>query len=146
MKLHSNKEPNQPQALGMRALGWVDDSASSARRQGCGAFGDMSSTAIQSIQHGIVFLLAEWSGGSKWAHHQLVKFLEQRGIPLERLHVLDLDRHPELYDLPEFVGRIHGWGEAAVVRDGRIVFVAVLGRDPRRIQEHCDGLFRAYEP
>jgi len=35
----------------------------------------------------------------------LVLSLEQRGIPLEHLHVLDVDRHPELCDLPEFVGR-----------------------------------------
>lgn len=106
----------------------------------------MSATAIQSIQHGIVFLLAEWSGGAKWAHDQLVTFLEQRGIPLERLHVLDVDRHPEVYGLPKFAGRIHGWGEAAVVRDGKIVFVSVLGKDQSRIQEHCDELFRVYEP
>lgn len=106
----------------------------------------MSATAIQSIQHGIVFLLAEWSGGAKWAHDQLVTFLEQRGIPLERLHVLDVDRHPEVYGLPKFAGRIHGWGEAAVVRDGKIVFVSVLGKDQSRTQEHCDELFRVYEP
>jgi hypothetical protein len=102
-------------------------------------------TAIQSIQRGIVFLMAEWSGGAKWAHRQLVTFLEQRGIPLEQLHILDVDRHPELYDMPEFVGRIHGWGEATVVRDGRIVFVTVLGKDQSQIQEHCDELFRAYD-
>ena len=54
--------------------------------------------------------------------------LEQRGIPMEHLHVLDVDRHPELYDLPEFVGRIHGWGEAAVVRDGKVLFVTTIGR------------------
>jgi hypothetical protein len=104
----------------------------------------MSTTAIEACQNGIVFLLAEWSGGAKWAHDQLVMSLEQRGIPLEQLHVLDVDHHPELYDMPEFSGRIHGWGEAAVVRDGRIVFVTVLGEDQSRIQEHCNELFRAY--
>lgn len=103
-----------------------------------------TTTTIQSIQHGILFLMAKWSGGSKWGHGQLVKFLEQRGIPLEQLHALDVDRHPELYDMPEFVGRIHGWGEAAVVKDGRIILVTVLGKDQSRIQEHCDELFSAY--
>ena len=82
---------------------------------------------------------------NEWAHGHLVAFLEQHGFPLERLHVFDVDHHPELYDMPEFVGRIHGWGEAAVVRDGRIVFVTVLGKDQNRIQEHCDELFRAYD-
>lgn len=105
----------------------------------------MTTTAIQSIQHGIVFLKAPWSGAAQWAHSQLVTFLEQRGIPSAQLHVLEIDCHPELYEMPEFAGRIHGWGEAAVVRQGRVVFVTVLGKDRHRIQEHCDQLFRAYD-
>jgi hypothetical protein len=72
----------------------------------------MTTTAIQSIQNGIVFLMAEWSGVAKLAHRQLVSCMEQRRIPLEQLHVLDVDCHPELYDMPEFVGKVHGWGEA----------------------------------
>ena len=70
--------------------------------------------------------------------------MEQRRIPLEQLHVLDVDCHPELYDMPEFVGKVHGWGEASVVRDGGIIFVTVLGKDPSLFEEHCDELFRAY--
>ncbi|MEO6184644.1 MAG: hypothetical protein ABIP71_16380 [Verrucomicrobiota bacterium] len=102
-------------------------------------------TTIQSIKRGIVFLMAEWSGGAKWGHRHLVAFLEQRGISAEQLHVLDVDRHPELYDMPEFAGKIHGWGEAAVVRDGRIVFVTVLGKDQSRTQEHCEELLKVYD-
>lgn len=105
----------------------------------------MTTTAISSIQRGIVFLMAEWSGGAKWAHDHLVIFLKQSGISLDQLHVLDVEHHPELYDLPEFAGRIHGWGETAVVRDGRIVFVTILGKDQSRIQEHCGELLRAYD-
>jgi hypothetical protein len=104
----------------------------------------MNATAIPSIQRGIVFLMAEWSGPAKMAYRQLVTSLEQHGILAEQLHVLDVDRHPELYDMPEFVGRIHGAGEAAVVRDGRVVFVTALGKDRSRIQEYCDELIRAY--
>jgi hypothetical protein len=102
-------------------------------------------TAIQSMKRGIVFLMAEWSGGAKLGHRHLVTFLEQSGISTEQLHVLDVDRHPELYDMPEFAGKIHGWGEAAVVRDGRIVFVTVLGKDQSRTQEHCEELLRVYD-
>lgn len=109
------------------------------------SFGVMNTTAIPSIQRGIVFLMAEWSGPAKLAYRQLVTSLEQRGIPREQLHVLDVDCHPELYDMPEFTGRIHGNGEAAVVRDGRIVFVMVLGIDRSRTQEHCDELLRIYD-
>jgi len=56
-----------------------------------------------------------------------------------------VDLEPKVYEMPEFAGRIHGWGEAAVVRDGRIVFVTVLGKDQSRIQEHCEELIRVYE-
>ena len=107
--------------------------------------GVMTTSTIQSIQHGIVFLMAKWSGGAKCAQRKLITFMEQRGIPLERLHALDVDRHPELYEMPEFVGRIHGWGEAAVIKNCKIVFVAVLGKDQSRIHEYCDELFRAYD-
>jgi hypothetical protein len=54
-------------------------------------------------------------------------------------------RPPELYDMPEFAGKIHGWGEAAVVRDGRVVFVTALGKDQSRTQEHCEELLRVYD-
>lgn len=110
-----------------------------------GSLGVMNTTAIHSIQHGIVFLMATWSGGALWAHRQLVTFLEQRGIPSKQLHVFNVDHHPELYDMPAFIGRIHGWGEAAIVRDGRIVLVVVLGHDRRRLQEHLEELLRAYD-
>ena len=79
------------------------------------------------------------------AHRYLVSFLEQRGFPSEQLHILDVDQHPELYDLPELAGKIHGWGEAAAVRDGKIVFFTVLGKELSHIQEHCDELLRAYD-
>jgi hypothetical protein len=104
----------------------------------------MSTSNIQSIQRGIVFLMAEWSGGSQWAHRQLVHFLDKRGFSPEQLTVLNVDLHPELYDMPEFAGKIHGWGETAVVQNGRIVFVTVLGKDQDRFQEHFDDLLRAY--
>lgn len=107
--------------------------------------GVMSTTAIPSVQRGIVFLMAEWSGPAKLAYRQLVTSLEQRGIPSEQLHVLDVDRYPELYQMPEFSGRIHGYGEAAVVRDGRIVFVTVLGKDRSRTSERCEELLRVYD-
>jgi hypothetical protein len=105
----------------------------------------MTTTAIGSIQLGIIYLIAEWSGDAKWAHRQLVEFLEQRHIPAERLLVLDVDHHPELYDLTEFAGRIHGWGEVAVIKAGRIVFVTVLGKHRSQFQQHCEELVRVYD-
>jgi hypothetical protein len=88
--------------------------------------------------------MATWSGGAQWAFPKLVSFLEQHGIPSEQLHVFDVDQHPEIYDLPELAGKLHGWGEALVVKDGRIVFVTCLGKDQHLIQEHCDELLQVY--
>jgi hypothetical protein len=104
----------------------------------------MITTSITSIQRGIVFLMATWSGGAQWAFPKLVAFLEKHGFPTEQLHVLDIDQHPELYDLPALVGKIHGWGEALVIKDGTIIFVTRLGEDQHLIQEHCDELLRVY--
>ncbi len=105
----------------------------------------MITITIQAIEYGIVFLMAQWSGGAKWAYGQLLPAMEQRGIPVKQLHVFDVDLHSGLYDMPELTGRIHGWGETAVVRGGKIVFVTVLGEDKSRIEENCDELFKAYD-
>jgi hypothetical protein len=104
----------------------------------------MAAATITSIQRGIVFLMAQWSGGAQWAYPKLVAFLKEHGISSEELHVLDVDDHPELYDLSELAGKIHGWGEALVVKDGRIVFFTRLGKDQPLIQEHCHELLRVY--
>ena len=105
----------------------------------------MTADTISSTDHGIIFLMAQWSGGAKVAHRQLIEFLRRRGIPPERLTCVDLDRNPAVYDVAEFSGKIHGWGEAAVVNNGRITFFTVLGRDQARIDERCEDLLRAYE-
>ena len=104
----------------------------------------MTLTTITSIQRGIVFLMAEWSGGAQWAYRKLVAFMEQHGVPLEQLQVLNVDDHPELYDMPELSGKIHGWGEVVVLKEGRIVFFTRLGKDQHLIQENLDELLRAY--
>jgi hypothetical protein len=105
----------------------------------------MTVAAISSLQRGIVFVMAQWSPQAKWAYQQLTSFLMRHPSGLERLVYIDVDQEPGVYNLPEFAGKIHGYGETAVVRDGRIVFVAVLGKDPGRIQEHCEDLLRVYE-
>ncbi|HSU52858.1 MAG TPA: hypothetical protein VLT36_02220 [Candidatus Dormibacteraeota bacterium] len=104
----------------------------------------MAATTITSIQRGIVFLMADWSGGARWAYPRLVAFLKEHGIASEELHVLNVDDHPELYNMPELSGKIHGWGEALVVKAGRIVLFTRLGKDQPLIQEHCDQLLRVY--
>lgn len=89
--------------------------------------------------------MAEWSGSAKMAFKQLTDLLRQSHTPSEHLICIDVDREPGIYDLPEFADKIHGNGEAAIVRDGRIVFVTSLGKDKSQIRERCEELLAFYE-
>ena len=89
--------------------------------------------------------MAEWSGPAKMAFKQLEDLLAQKHIGSENVICIDVDREPWIYDLPEFAGKIHGNGEAAVVKDGRVVFETSLGADKTQIQERCEELLRFYE-
>jgi hypothetical protein len=104
----------------------------------------VTTTAITSIKRGIVFLMATWSGAAQWALPKLVAFIEQHHISSEQLHLLNADAHPELYDLPELNGKTHGWGEAFVVKGGRIVFFTCLGKDKNLVHMRCEELLQAY--
>jgi hypothetical protein len=44
-----------------------------------------------------------------------------------QLIVADVDGSPALYEMPEFLGRVHGAGETAWVRNGRIIATSGLG-------------------
>ena len=89
--------------------------------------------------------MAEWSSSAKMAYKQLTDILAERHTKPEHLICIDVDREPGVYDLPEFSGKIHGHGEAAVVREGRIVFVITLGKDKTQIHKRCEELLRFYE-
>ena len=83
---------------------------------------DADEMVIREIPRGILFLMAFWSGSSVTAFKQLTEVisrLDQNGT-LE-LVVVDVDGSPALYQVPEFLGRVHGNGEAAWVRNGIIV-------------------------
>lgn len=99
---------------------------------------------ITAIQRGIIFVMAEWSGNAVWALKQLSTFLREHGVAPEHLTCIDVDREPEIYKVPELSGKIHGHGEAAVVRHGRIVFTTTLGQDQSKIQERCEELLKAH--
>ena len=87
-------------------------------------------SVIQSIKCGILFVMAFWSGSSFLSFGRLKKALaivDPRG----RLEVVivDTDGCPNLYEAPEFVNKLHGNGEAAWVRDGRVLCTAVGNSD-----------------
>jgi hypothetical protein len=86
----------------------------------------MTVTAIPSIQRGIVFVMAQWSGQAKWAHQQLTGFLRQHPSALEHLSCIDVDEEPGVYDLPEFAGKMNLPGRSGLSL--RLIWAKSCGR------------------
>jgi hypothetical protein len=84
-----------------------------------------------TIRLGVLFVMAWWSGPSRQGFAQLKQVLAALD-PGGRLEVVvvDTDGCPDLYECPEFVGQLHGWGEVAWVRDGRVVRTSGMGYRP----------------
>jgi hypothetical protein len=91
-------------------------------------------TIFSTVQHGIVFIMAFWSGPA----HSALKLLGEtiRQLDLEErleLVILDTDGIPRLYDHPPFGDdqstKLGGHGEAAWFRDGCVesVYTGDLG-------------------
>src|SRR5436190_11378302 len=89
---------------------------------------DADAATVRSIRRGVLFLMAFWSGGAVQAFAKLTEVLARLDPEgLLGLVVADVDGSPQLYELPEFKGKVHGWGETAWVRDGRIIATSGLG-------------------
>src|SRR5262249_41754912 len=89
---------------------------------------DADEAIIGSIRRGILFLMAFWSGPSVTAFARLTEVVARFDIEgVLELVVVDVDGSPNLYELPEFVGKVHGAGETAWVREGKIVATSGLG-------------------
>jgi hypothetical protein len=71
--------------------------------------------------------MAFWSGPAVQAFARLTEVLAALQAEDLELVVADVDGSPDLYELPEFKGRITGSGETAWVRHGKIVNTSGLG-------------------
>lgn len=91
--------------------------------------------SIASIEHGAVFLHARWSGPSVLALQHLRQAWSAARLPDSELHVLDLDEHSSLAELPELFGKVHGYGEAFHVRRGSITYFHALGRTRIKVDD-----------
>jgi len=89
---------------------------------------EADASVIGAIDRGILFLVAFWSVPALDAFAKLTDIIARLDVGGEvDFVVVDVDGSPALYDLPEFVGKVHGAGETAWIRSGKIVATSGLG-------------------
>lgn len=88
-------------------------------------------TVFETLRFGILFVMAFWNGTSShsftWLKRCLLKN-DPEGL-LEVL-VVDTDGCPDLYEVPELLGKMHGNGEVVWILEGRILGTASFGSHP----------------
>ncbi len=114
---------------------------------------DADADIVRTIQNGILFLVAFWSGPSLNAFSKLTKALHDRGAGDLELIVVDVDGSPGVYQLRE-IKELYGgmaiappgWGEAAFCRDGQIVHAAIIAapNDPNQSYFNARALLSAF--
>jgi hypothetical protein len=101
---------------------------------------DANEETVRSIERGVLFLMAFWSGPAVQAFAALTGVLAS--LPAEDLElvVADVDGSLDLYELPEFRGQITGSGETAWVRHGKIVSTSGRGLNVESFRSNTLGL------
>ena len=91
-------------------------------------YSESDRAVMTTIRCGVLFVMAFWSGPARQAFAELKRVLEAVD-PTGRLDlvVVDTDGCPDLYELPQFAGKLHGAGEAGWVRRGQILRTSGLG-------------------
>jgi hypothetical protein len=98
-----------------------------------------------TIQLGVLFVMAFWSGPSRLAFAQLKRALTEAD-PDGRLEVVvvDTDGCPNLYDSPDWHGGLHGAGETAWICEGRVIFTGRYGSAPSEFESNTRRLLNDY--
>jgi hypothetical protein len=104
-------------------------------------YSEADESIVGTIRCGVLFVMAFWSGTSRQAFAELKRSLVAND-PEGRLElvVVDTDGCPSLHELPEFVGRLHGHGEAAWVLGGKIIYTSGLGYHPECMEPNTRWL------
>lgn len=102
---------------------------------------DAHETIIGKIDRGILFLMAFWSAPSVMAFTKLTDVVARLDADGQlELVVVDVDGSPALYEVPELLGKVHGAGETAWIRSGKIVATSGLGLNTDCFEPHTASL------
>ncbi|MFO0919487.1 MAG: hypothetical protein U0872_14400 [Planctomycetaceae bacterium] len=104
-------------------------------------------SVIQTINRGVLFVMAFWSGSSRLALHSLANAIETVDIEGQlELVVVDADDCSDIYDLwaESHLTYPSGAGEAVWIKDGRIMHTSGLGYNPDRFVLNTKLLLDGY--
>jgi hypothetical protein len=127
----------------LKALGGIPASHAGRRRFEATA----DPLIVGTVHCGVIFVMAFWSAPSRKAFEVLERVLSELDASgrLE-LVVIDADRSEGLQQLPEFAGKLHGAGETAWVKDGKILRTSGLGFHPECFETFTKELIRNCSP
>jgi hypothetical protein len=104
-------------------------------------FPEAGKETILTINKGVVFLMAFWSMYAIKAFSVLTKVMSDLNADDVRLVVVDVDGSPELDELPELKGKLHGgYGETLWVYHGEILITSGPGGQSDRFRENTVDL------
>jgi len=104
-------------------------------------YAESDTTLIAEIEHGILFIMAFWSGPSVKAFGEITEIINRldRNATLQFV-VIDTDGAQPFYEHPDFVGKMGGWGEIAWIKDGAVQCMSGLGYNPDCFEPNTKAL------
>jgi hypothetical protein len=102
---------------------------------------DEGTEILKRIERGLLFVMAFWSGTSFQSLTAITELLADLD-PDARLEfvIIDTDGASKLHDHPSFKNRLHGCGEIAWIRKGKIVAATSIGFDPMDYRKNTQEL------
>lgn len=126
----------------MKTLQLRDTSSGFSSGRRVSYHGQTARTLVDSVECGVLFVMAFWSGPAQLAYARLQEAL-RRQDPAGRIEVLvaDIDQENDLYEAPFFqMNRLTGCGETAWICRGAVV--AAIGHQPDRFEQCVQSLLK----
>lgn len=107
-------------------------------------FAEADPGLIETIQLGVLLVMARWSGTSVQSFQYLTNVIS-RLDPLEKLQivVVDADGSPAFYEFSAFKGDLHGHGEVAWIKDGVVQCTSGRGFNYSCYEQNTNALLES---